>query len=125
MNLSTNLKIKVSKPQQLLAIEEALKATPTRWGATHKSSISNWHICHKLIEAQLGEVEHYKEKKYDKINYPHDHLVPCQTTWIPKPKEERVHVFDHTLDEVPQTWYAKLHGYQSQKKNVYMYLSIH
>ena len=37
---------KVSEPQRLLALEEALKATPTRWWDTHKKSMGDWNICH-------------------------------------------------------------------------------
>ena len=36
---------KVSKPQQLLALDEALKATLARWWATYKKSITGWFQC--------------------------------------------------------------------------------
>ena len=36
---------KVSEPQRLLALEEALKATPMRWWETHKKTITGWAYC--------------------------------------------------------------------------------
>jgi hypothetical protein len=37
--------------QRLLALDEALKATPTRWWGTHKMNIMNWIQCHTLMTA--------------------------------------------------------------------------
>ena len=34
-----------------------------------------------------------------------DHLIECQTLWASQPKDEWVHSFVHTLDEMPQSWY--------------------
>jgi hypothetical protein len=35
--------------QRLLALDKALKATPTRWWGTHKRNIVNWIQCHTLM----------------------------------------------------------------------------
>ena len=36
---------KVSEPQQLLALDEVLKATLACWWETHKNSITGWSQC--------------------------------------------------------------------------------
>ena len=38
-------KVKVSKPQRLVALGEALKATLARWWAIHKDTIHEWAQC--------------------------------------------------------------------------------
>jgi hypothetical protein len=35
--------------QRLLALDEALKATPTRWWGTHKKNIAYWVQCRTLM----------------------------------------------------------------------------
>jgi hypothetical protein len=35
--------------QILLALDEALKATPTRWQGTHKKNIADWVQCRTLM----------------------------------------------------------------------------
>jgi hypothetical protein len=35
--------------QILLALDEALKATPARWWGTHKHNITDWVHCHNLM----------------------------------------------------------------------------
>ena len=39
----------VQVQQSLLALYEALKATPTRWWGTHKNNIMEWVQCHTLL----------------------------------------------------------------------------
>jgi hypothetical protein len=34
---------------RLLALDEALKATPARWWETHKKNIMEWVQCHTLL----------------------------------------------------------------------------
>jgi hypothetical protein len=41
--------------QILLALDEALKATPTRWWGTHKRNIANWVQCRTLMIACFSE----------------------------------------------------------------------
>ena len=35
--------------QLLLALDESLKATPSRWWGTHKNNIAKWVQCHTLM----------------------------------------------------------------------------
>ena len=39
----------VPTQQRLLEMDEALKATPTRWWGTHKSNITDWAQCRTLM----------------------------------------------------------------------------
>jgi len=41
--------------QRLLALDEALKETPTRWWGTHKKSIKYWMQCHTLMEVHFSK----------------------------------------------------------------------
>jgi hypothetical protein len=41
----------VPTQQILLAMDEALKSTPTRWWGKHKNNITNWVQCHTLMIA--------------------------------------------------------------------------
>jgi hypothetical protein len=41
--------------QRLLALDEALKATPARWWGTHKKNIMDWMQCHTLMEMHFSE----------------------------------------------------------------------
>ena len=50
---------KVVEPQRLLALDFALKDTPSRWWVTHKQSISKRPQCRRLIEVRFwreGEI---------------------------------------------------------------------
>ena len=44
--------------------------------------------------------------RYDGWNDPSGHLMECQTLWASRPKDEWVHAFIHTLDEMPRSWYV-------------------
>jgi hypothetical protein len=47
--------------QRLLVLDEALKATPTRWQGTHKNNIIDWVQCRTLMTTWFSEqVEGYK-----------------------------------------------------------------
>ena len=65
------------------------------------------------------EDEYYQGNKYDGINDTNSHLMTFQTTWELRQKEEWVHAFIHTLDEIPWIWYvsAELEGKQKCGKN--------
>ena len=69
---------KVSEPHQLLALEEALKATPTRWWETHKRTITGWAQCRRLMTVHFGNAEAYQARRYDRRNDPKGHLMECQ-----------------------------------------------
>ena len=68
---------KVSEPQQLLALEEALNATPTCWWVTHKKSITRWSQCRILMIVFFGDIEVYHDGRYDGWNNTGDHLIEC------------------------------------------------
>ena len=99
------------KPQRLLALEEALKATSARWWATHKQTIHEWAQCRRLMMVRFGDSEIYHAGRYDGQNDPTSHLMECHALWVSRPKDEWVHAFVHTLEEMPRSWYvaAELH----------------
>ena len=99
---------KVSGPQRLLAMEEALKATPTHWQETHKKRITGWSQCQHLMTVRFGNTEVYHAEKYDEWNHPSGHLTECQALWASRPKDEWVHAFIHTLDEIPRSQYVSV-----------------
>ena len=70
-------KYKVLEPHRLLALEEALKDTPSHWWATHKNSITGWSQCRILITAHFRDPEVYHAGMYDGRNGPGDHLSEC------------------------------------------------
>jgi hypothetical protein len=41
--------------KRLLALNEALKATPSRWWETHKKNIMEWVQCHTLLTVNFLE----------------------------------------------------------------------
>jgi hypothetical protein len=41
--------------QRLLALDEALKETPTRWWGTHKKNIADWVQCRTLMATRFSE----------------------------------------------------------------------
>ena len=43
--------------------------------------------------------------RYDGKNYPTNHLTECQTLWAAQPRDEWIHAFIHTLNEMPRSWY--------------------
>ena len=97
---------KVSEPHCLLEIGEALKATPARWWVVHKETIPKWEQCQWLMIARFDDMEVYHTRRYDGHNIPCSHLREFQILWAPRPKDEWVHAFIHTLDEMPRSWYT-------------------
>ena len=57
--------VKVPLDQRLKALDVALRATPTRWWATHKRNIANWETCHRLLIVRFGEDDGGMNYKYD------------------------------------------------------------
>ena len=45
----SDLETSVLAQHRMLAMEEALKDTPTRWWGTHKNNITDWVQCHTLM----------------------------------------------------------------------------
>ena len=60
------------------------------------------------MEVRFGEAKQYLGKEYDGRHNLNDHLVACQNAWVSNPKEEWVHAFVHTLDEIPRLWYVSI-----------------
>ena len=58
------------------------------------------------MTVHFGNIEEYHIRWYDGQNYLGDHLIQCQTLWESWPKDEWVHAFFHTLDEIPRSWYV-------------------
>ena len=54
----------------------------------------------------FGDVEVYHAGRYDGRNDPASHLIECQTLWTSRPRDEWVHTFFHTLEEMPRSWYV-------------------
>ena len=57
------------------------------------------------------DMEVYHTGRYDGKNSPHSHLREFHTLWALRPKDEWIHAFIHTLDEMSRSWYisVKLH----------------
>ena len=89
-----------------MALEEELKATSTRWWATHKQTIHEWAQLRQFMMVHFGDSEIYHIGKYDGQSDPTSHLMECQALWASRPKDEWVHAFFHTLDEMPRSWYV-------------------
>ena len=62
----------------------------------------------------FGDSEVYHGGIYDGWNDHTSHLMEfqahnlmeCQALWALRPKDEWVHAFVHTLDEMPRSWYV-------------------
>jgi hypothetical protein len=50
----TQYEDEVLESQRLLALDLALKATPTRWWGAHKETITNWYQCKQLLHIRFG-----------------------------------------------------------------------
>ena len=44
-NFLSKIEMSVPTQQRLLAMDEAMKATPARWWGTHKNNITDWTQC--------------------------------------------------------------------------------
>ena len=54
----------------------------------------------------FGDSDIYHTRTCDEQNDPTIHLMECQALWALQPKDEWVHAFVHTLDEMPRSWYV-------------------
>ena len=82
---------KVSEPQRLLALDVALKATPTRWCVTYKQSILECPQCRRFLEIRFCENMIYTGQKYIRLTNPIDHIEHCHATWETLSQQEWVH----------------------------------
>jgi hypothetical protein len=97
----------VPKQQRLLALDEALKATPARWWGTHKRNITEWIQCHTLMTAWFSAQEESCEVRYTGRSCPKDHVRSCEEAWSDIPRDQWVHIFINTLDTTPINWYLQ------------------
>jgi hypothetical protein len=51
--------LKISYQQILLALDVALKVTPTRWWVAHKDGIRDWQQCRRLLQVRFGTKNEY------------------------------------------------------------------
>ena len=57
---------------------------------------------------RFGDAEVYHVGWYDEQNSIGDHLIECENLWASQPKDEWVHAFVHTLDEMSRSWYISI-----------------
>jgi hypothetical protein len=95
----------------MLALDEALKATPTRWWGAHKRNIIEWTQCHTLLKICFSKQVVGCEVCYTGQSCHKDHMWSFEEAWGNTPKEQWVHKFINTLDITPINWYmhAELH----------------
>jgi hypothetical protein len=93
--------------QRMLALDEALKATPARWWGTHKKNIIEWVQCHTLLTTHFSDQVEGCEVRYTGQSCPKDHMQSCEEAWSNIPKEQWVHKFINTLDTTPINWYLQ------------------
>jgi hypothetical protein len=93
--------------QRLLALDEALKATPARWWGTHKKNITEWVQCRTLLTVCFSDQIEGCEVRYTGQSCPKDHVRSYEEAWRNIPKEQWVHKFISTLDTTPINWYLQ------------------
>jgi hypothetical protein len=90
-----------------LALDEALKETPTRWWGTHKKNIADWVQCRTLMTVHFSEQAEGCEVRYTGQSCLKDHVRSCEEAWSSIPQEKWVHKFINTLDTTPINWYLQ------------------
>ena len=56
----------------------------------------------------FGDAEVYHARRYDGRNDLGDHLIEFHTLWASRLKDEWVHAFVHTLDEMSRFWHVSV-----------------
>jgi hypothetical protein len=97
----------VPTQQRLLAMDEALKETPTRWWGTHKNNITDWVQCRTLMTARFSEKIEGCEVRYTGQSCLKDHVHSCEEAWRNIPQDKWMHKFINTLDTTPINWYLQ------------------
>ena len=64
----------VPMQQRLLEMDEAQKATPTRWWGTKKNNITKWVQCHTLMTTRFSEQVEGWEVRYIGRSFPKEHV---------------------------------------------------
>jgi hypothetical protein len=70
----SNFETSVLIQKILLAMDEALKATPSRWWGTDKSNIIYWTHCQTLMTTWFSTQEVSCEVRYTDKIFPKDHM---------------------------------------------------
>jgi hypothetical protein len=97
----------VPTQKRLLALDEAFKATPTRWWGTHKHNITDWVQCLTLMIARFLEQVEGCKVRYTGQSCLKDHVRSYEEAWNNIPQEQGVHKFINTLDTTPINWYLQ------------------
>jgi hypothetical protein len=78
----------VLENQRLLALDIALKATPSIWWGAHKETIKDWYQCKRLVHIRFGTKQRRDQwHKYDGKGAPMGHLEKCRELWKLTPPE--------------------------------------
>lgn len=85
----------------------ALRGTLARWWTAHNRNIATWETCHRLLAIRFGNDARGINYKYDGQNNPRIHMESCVKAWHHKDVDEWVHLFIHTLDTIPKSWYTE------------------
>jgi hypothetical protein len=59
---------------RLLAMDEALKSTPTRWWGAHKSNVTDWIQCRTLMATRFSTQVEGCEVRYTGRSFPKYHV---------------------------------------------------
>jgi hypothetical protein len=97
----------VPTQQRLLALDEALKATPTIWWGTHKNNIIDSVQCHTLMTTWFSKKVEGCEARYTGRRCSKDHVQSCEESQSNIPQEQWVHKFINTLEKTPINWYLQ------------------
>jgi hypothetical protein len=100
-NFLSEFETSVPTQQRLLAMDEAMKATPVRWWGIHKRNITDWTQCQTLMTTRFSAQEGSCEAWYTSRICPKDHVRSCEEPWSDIPREQWVHRFVNTLDTTP------------------------
>jgi hypothetical protein len=60
--------------QRMLALDEALKATPTRWWGAHKKNIAEWVQCLSLLTVCFSDQAKGCKVRYTGKSCPKEHM---------------------------------------------------
>lgn len=77
----------VGEQKILLALDAALRATPTRWWVSHKQSIKTWTQWKILMIISFGETSGYVAGKYSGMVDPREQILTCGYVWNELPRE--------------------------------------
>jgi hypothetical protein len=72
--------------KRLLALDEYLKATPSRWWGTHKKNITDWVQCHTLMTVRFSEQTKGCEVRYIGQSCLKSHVRSCEEAWSKIPQ---------------------------------------